>query len=149
MDETQLAIVASRLRIGFGVAAVAAPRIVVRAMSGTSSTADLAPLFARMFGARDIALGLGAVVALDRGAPVRGWLEGAALADTADGIAAVLARENLTPSALRATVGVAGTAAILGIFLARRLDPPPPAHPGHPEAAATGHPPLPSTDSDA
>jgi hypothetical protein len=96
-----------------------------------------------MLGARDVVLGLGTVIALDRGAPVRGWLEGSALADTVDCVAAVAAREDMSPRAFRATAGLGAASAVLGVFLSRRLDPAPPPHPGQPEAIATGHPPEP------
>jgi hypothetical protein len=92
-----------------------------------------------MLGARDIALGLGTVIALDRGKPVRGWLEGSALADTVDCIACLLAREDMSASAFGITAGLAAASAILGALMSRRLDPPPPPHPGQPEAVATGH----------
>jgi hypothetical protein len=108
-------------------------------MGSRRDSTGVAPVFARMLGARDIALGLGAVIALDRGAPVRGWLEGAALSDAADCVACLLARDSLSPGAVRASAGLGGAAALLGVLLARRLDPPPPPHPGQPEAVATGH----------
>jgi hypothetical protein len=129
MDETTIAISVARGRIAFGMAALAAPKLAARAMSGTKQSAGLAPMFARMFGARDIALGLGTIVAIDRGAPVRGWLEGGALADSADLLACTLARNELTPAAFKAAAALAGGAALLGVFLSRRLDPPPPPHP--------------------
>jgi len=97
-------------------------------------------VFARMLGGRDIVLGLGVVIALDRGAPVRGWLEAGAVADTVDLAASVLARDDMPRSAYLNTVALAGGAALAGVWLSRRLDPPPAADPGHPEAAATGHP---------
>jgi hypothetical protein len=93
-----------------------------------------------MLGGRDVALGLGTVIAVDRGKPVRGWLEGSALADAVDCLACLLARRELPPNVVRATVSLGGASAIAGILLSRRLDPPPPAHPGQPEAVATGHP---------
>ena len=89
----------------------------------------------------------GAVIAIDRGAPVRGWLEGAALADAADGVTAILGRDRLTPNAFTGTVAIAAASAVIGALLARRLDPPPPADPGHPEAVATGHHPAPAEDT--
>jgi hypothetical protein len=45
----------------------------------------------RSLGARDVALGLGAVLALRHGAPVRGWVEGGGLADAADTFGTLLA----------------------------------------------------------
>jgi hypothetical protein len=110
-------------------------------MGSRRRSQGLAPLFARMLGGRDIALGLGTVIALDRGKPVRGWLEGAALADAVDLVACVLSRESMRPRAFAASAGLGGASALLGVVLSRRLDPPPPAHPGQPEAVATGHSP--------
>jgi hypothetical protein len=141
MDDASIAMLQSRGRIAIGVAAVAAPGLATRVMGGTRRAQGLAPLFLRMLGGRDIALGLGTVIALDRGKPVRGWLEGAALADAVDFVACVLARENMVPRAFAASAGLGAASALLGVVLSRRLDPSPPAHPGQPEAVATGHSP--------
>jgi hypothetical protein len=139
MDDAALAIALARGRMAVGAAAIAAPGLATRVMGDRQGVAGIAPVFARMLGARDIALGLGTVIALDRGKPVRGWLEAAALADAADSIASMLGREKLSPIAFKASAVLAAASAGVGIFLARRLDPAPPAHPGQPEAAATGH----------
>ena len=139
MDNATLAMSVARGRIAIGAAAVVCPRLATRVMSRERDSAGIAPLFIRMLGARDIALGLGTVIALDRGAPVRGWLEGSALSDAADCVACLLARDAMSPGALRLSAGLGGASALLGAFLSRRLDPPPPAHPGQPEAVATGH----------
>ena len=144
MDETTLAMSVARCRIVVGVSAVAAPGLVARALGGRAKSPALTPLFVRMLGGRDIALGLGTMVALDHGAPVRGWIEGSALADTVDCLASLLARDALTPRSFRATTGLSGASAILGFFLSRRLDPPPAPHPGQPEVVATGHSPAPA-----
>jgi hypothetical protein len=138
MQDARLAISLARGRIALGIAALAMPRLAVRFMGGRSSD-GIAPLFARMVGARDLALGLGTVIALDRGKPVRGWLEGSALSDTADFVACLLVRDSASPAMVRAAGGLGAASAALGIFLSRRLDPPPPAQPGQPEAIATGH----------
>ena len=140
MEDAKLAMFAARCRIAIGTAAVAVPGLAARVMGGRRGPEGVAPLFARMLGARDVALGLGTVIALDRGAPVRGWLEASALADTVDCAACVVAREDLAPTVLRAAAGLGAASASLGIFLSRRLDPPPPPQPGQPEAVATGHP---------
>src|SRR5690242_15195041 len=129
----------ARIRIAIGLAAVVSPRLAVRALSGGRADDGVGPLFARMLGARDVALGLGTVIALDRGAPVRGWVEGSALSDAADCVACIRARKDMSPLAFRLSAGLGGASAVLGAFLSRRLDPPPPAHPGQPEAVATGH----------
>lgn len=141
MDEANVAIFHARCRIGIGAAAVAFPGWGTRVM-GVSRGADaLAPLFARMLGGRDVVLGLGTVIALDRGKPVRGWIEGSALADAADCLACIRARESMPPAAFVAAAGLGGASAVLGALLSRRLDPPPPPRTGQPEAVATGHPP--------
>jgi hypothetical protein len=141
MDDAVLAMSVARGRIALGVAAVLTPGLATRVMSRRRKSGRMAPLFARMVGGRDLALGLGTVIALDRGKPVRGWLEASALADTVDCVACVLARDDMAPSAFAGAAGFGAASAILGIYLSRRLDPPPPAHPGQPEAVATGHAP--------
>lgn len=140
MDDATVALSLARGRIAFGATALLAPRLAARVMGAGRTPRGVTPLLARMLGGRDIALGLGTVIALDRGTPVRGWLEGSALADGVDCLACLLARTELPPNVVRATVSLGGASAIAGIFLSRRLDPPPPAHPGQPEAIATGHP---------
>jgi hypothetical protein len=139
VQDATLAMTVARARIAIGLAAVVSPRLATRAMSGRGTPDGLGPLFARMLGARDVALGLGTVIALDRGAPVRGWVEGSALADAADCIACIRARRDMSPLAFRLSAGLGGASAVLGAVLSRRLDPPPPPHPGQPEAVATGH----------
>ena len=140
MDDTTLALSLARVRVAIGATALIAPRLAARVLGAGRTPRGTTPLLARMLGGRDIALGLGTVIALDRGKPVRGWLEGSALADAVDSVACLLARRELPPNVVRATVGLGGAVAIVGIYLSRRLDPAPPAQPGQPEAIATGHP---------
>jgi len=144
MQDATLAMSLARGRIALGVAAVLAPGLAARVMAGRR-TEGIEPLFARMLGARDVALGLGTVIALDRGKPVRGWLEGSALSDTVDCIACVIAREHMPSSVFGVAAGLGAGSALAGAFLSRRLDPPPPPHPGQPEAVATGHSPESAT----
>lgn len=139
MDDAALALTLARARIAIGVAAVAAPGFASRALSGRSAS-GIEPLLARMLGARDVTLGLGTVIALDRGAPVRGWLEASAVSDAADCLSSLLARSRMSKLAFGATVALAAASAVTGAFLATRLDPAPPAHPHQPEAVITGHP---------
>ena len=139
MDDAKLALGLARARIAIGLAAVMAPGLAARALSGRPAS-GIEPPLARMLGARDLALGLGTVIALDRGAPVRGWLEASALSDTADFASCLLAKSRMSPRAFAATAALGGGSAAFGVFLSRRLDPAPPAQPHQPEAVITGHP---------
>jgi hypothetical protein len=146
MNAETLAISMARCRIAVGIAAIAVPGTLIDTIVPDRAADGIAPALLRMLGGRDIALGLGTVVALDHGAPVRGWLEGGALSDAMDGVASLLARRRLKPAAWVAMAGISGASALLGLVLARGLDPPPSPHPGQPEAIVTGHTPGPEAD---
>lgn len=139
MDDAQVALALARTRIAIGLAAVVTPGLAARVLSGRSPS-GIEPLLARMLGARDLTLGLGTVIALDRGAPVRGWIEACAFSDAADCLASLLARKRMSSRVFAGTVALAAGSAGFGAYLSRRLDPAPPAHPHQPEAVLTGHP---------
>jgi len=109
MDDAKLALTLARGRIAIGLAAVIAPGLASRALSGRKAE-GIEPLLARMLGARDLTLGLGAVIALDRGAPVRGWIEGAAVSDAVDAVASLLAKKRMRPGAFTGARGGVGSA---------------------------------------
>jgi hypothetical protein len=140
MEPREVAVAIARGRIALGATALAAPGLASRLMFGPDGSRPGTKLLARMVGGRDMALGLGVVIALDRGAPVRGWLEASALADGVDLAGCLLARDEVPRATAIGTAALAGGAALVGIWLSRRLDPAPVANPGHPEAIATGHP---------
>ena len=140
MEPRGLATALARGRIAIGAAALAAPGVAGRVMLGREGSRPGVKALARMLGGRDLVLGLGVIIALDRGAPVRGWLEACAVADTVDLVACTVAREEIPRVTYVNTVVLAGVAALAGLWLSRRLDPAPAADPGHPEAIATGHP---------
>ena len=77
-------------RVAMGAVAVVAPRLVTRPWLGRGVGKPTDKLLARSLGSRDIALGLGAILALDRGGPSRGWLEAGGLADAGDLLATLL-----------------------------------------------------------
>ena len=78
-------------RIGIGVAALVAPTVPLRPWVGRDfAWQPRAKLLARSLGARDLALGIGVLLALRHDAPVRGWVEGAGLADAGDVAATLL-----------------------------------------------------------
>jgi hypothetical protein len=139
MEPRDLAIAQARGRIAVGLAFALAPGLAGRLWVGREAERPGAKVLGRAFGARDLALGLGVVIALDRGAPVRGWLEASALADAAD-FAAGLAEAGALPRLLRPGVLALGAgSAALAAWLSRALDSDGEPLPGTtPEAAATG-----------
>ena len=141
MSPRDIAIAQARGRIALGAGALLAPGLVGRTWIGRDAGRDAVKVLARAVGARDVALGLGIVIAIDRGAPVRGWLEGAALADAADFLATLLAGGALPRAARGGVLALAGASAGLATWLSRALDSPVPADPGQtPESALTMHP---------
>ena len=76
MDARDLARGLAGGRIAIGVVSLLAPGPVGRAMMGPEGNPGGTRLLLRVVGARDLALGLGVLAALDRDALVHGWLAG-------------------------------------------------------------------------
>jgi hypothetical protein len=123
MEERDLAVTLARGRIAFGIVSLLAPGLVARTMTGGDGSEGGTRLFVRMIGARDLGVGLGLQVALDRDAPTRGWLEASAVIDGIDAAACLLARHHLRPGVFLGTLGLAATGTLLSAWLARQLDP--------------------------
>jgi hypothetical protein len=122
MEPTDMAVGLGRGRVAIGVVSLLAPQLVGRVIAGSEASGGGATLFARMVGARDIGLGLGVLIALDRGAPVRGWLEASALVDGIDVAACLLARDHIRTSLIPGIAGLAAGGALLSAWLSRQLD---------------------------
>jgi hypothetical protein len=109
-------------RTAVGVVAYALPALPARPWVGEQEARRPAvQLFARTLGARDIALGLGGIVALRRGASARGWIEAGGLADAGDSVATLLSFAKL-PRVTRwlvlgSTLAAAGAACVLAPFV--------------------------------
>jgi hypothetical protein len=123
MQGRELAVSLARGRIAIGVASLLVPALVGRTITGRDGSEGGTRLFARMVGARDLGLGLGLLLALDRGAPVRGWLEASAVVDGIDAAACLLARHHIRTSVFPGAFGLATAGALLSARLARQLDP--------------------------
>jgi hypothetical protein len=132
MERRDVAVSLAGGRVANGGVSLLAPAFVARMMTGGDGSGGGTTLFARMVGARDLGLGLGLLIALDRGAPVRGWLEASALVDGVDAAACLLARDHIRTSMLPGAVGLAAAGALLSVWLARQLDPVPPPQSGQP-----------------
>jgi hypothetical protein len=141
MEPRDIAVAQARGRIAVGAAFLLAPGLAGRTWVGADAARPSAKLLSRAFGARDLALGLGVVIAIDRGAPVRGWLEASALSDGADAVATLLGGATVPPLLRPGVLALGvGSAAVAG-WLAKRVDSEDHPLPGEtPEAAVTGHP---------
>jgi hypothetical protein len=122
MWESKLALASARGRIAIGVFAVAAPAPATRMFLGRSQASGAEPQLTRMVGIRDLALGLGTAIAIDKGTPVRGWLEAAAVADAGDLVAALLGRKQMSQQAFIGTLALTSGAVVVGLVLARRVE---------------------------
>ena len=142
MEPRDRALLHARLRIGVGAAFVLLPGIAGRMWIGSDASRRPVKVLARAFGARDLAIGLGVVIALDRGTPVRGWIEAAALSDAIDTCASLLAGSSIRPALRWPAIAVGATSLAAGAQLATEFDQGQEPIPGQtPEAVLTGHPP--------
>jgi hypothetical protein len=122
MEARDLAVGFAGGRTAIGVVSLLAPGLVGRAMMGPDGDSGGARLLLRVVGARDLALGIGVLAALDRKAPVHGWLRASAVADGLDAAGSVLARRHLRPAVFPAAAGAATAGALLSGWLAGQLD---------------------------
>jgi hypothetical protein len=122
MEARDLAIGLAGGRVAIGVVSILAPGLVGRAMMGPAGDSGGPRLLLRAVGARDVALGLGVLVALDHDATVRGWLRASAVVDGLDAAGCVLARHHLRPMVFPAAAGAATSGALLSGWLAGQLD---------------------------
>ena len=119
----QLALSLAWGRIALGTTAILAPSIPLRPWVGRDvAWRPRAKLLARALGARDMALGLGVILALRHDAPVRGWVEGGGFADTGDAVATLLAFRTLPRWGRWAVLGSAAGAAAAARLAAPAVD---------------------------
>lgn len=103
-------------RVAVGTALVVAPGLVLRPWVGAEASRRPVPrLLARAMGGRDLAIGLGGLLAASHGAPVRGWIEAGMVCDVGDALATALAARHLPRAG-----AVAGILAALGTAAAGR-----------------------------
>jgi hypothetical protein len=141
VEPRDIALSNARGRMAIGAALIVAPRLAGPMWIGGEADSRAVKVLARGLGARDLALGLGTAVALDRGKPVRGWLEGAALADAVDLLATLVAGDSIPRGARRAVLLIAAGSLATCAALSRTVDTPSGEHEVTvPEAHLTGHP---------
>jgi hypothetical protein len=122
MEARHLAVGLAGGRIAIGVASLLGPGLVGRAMIGPDRDSGGMRLFLRVVGARDLALGVGVLVALERNGPVRGWHQASAVVDGLDAAGSLLARRHLRQMVFPAAVAAATGGALVSGWLAEHLD---------------------------
>ena len=122
LDAKELAQIMSLGRIVLGAAAVLAPRRFARAWTGEHVETAESVIATRGLGARDVALGLGTLRALDGEGPVRPWLEAQALADASDTFSMLTVFGQMPPVRRILGLATAAGACYLGLRLASELE---------------------------
>lgn len=120
MDERQLLRIVSAGRVVLGASALALPGTVGRTWVGDGGPG--AKVFARVFGVRDVALGVATVQALDAGRPVRDLARLGAACDAVDAAATLLAARSIGLRRALPVLAVAAGAAAFGFTAAERLE---------------------------
>ena len=105
-------------RVLFGAAMLAKPEQAVRGWIGKRAASyGGTQLITQAFGARDLALGAGALAALNAGRDARDWVVAGALCDLAD-FAATATADDIPLSGRLLVFGLAGTAiAVSGAYV--------------------------------
>jgi hypothetical protein len=110
------------MRIVVGCVMFLAPRRTARGWTGEHPEDGVSVLSIRGMAARDLALGIGLLIALERGTPARGWIEAGALSDAGDAVATLFDGSSMSrPRRLFWFTAEVGTA-LFGSRLASELD---------------------------
>lgn len=122
LDTKDMIRVLSVGRIAIGAGAFLAPRRFGRSWTGAPSTDVVSGMAVRSLGARDVALGVGTLVALENDAPVHVWLEAQALADASDVVSTLAAFGQMGRFRRWAMLATAAGACYMGVKLAAEID---------------------------
>ena len=122
LDERELVQMLSFVRLVIGVGFILMPRRLGRWWTGEEDISTTSRMALRSLGGRDVALAVGALIALENDGNVRGWLEAGALADASDALGTLTNWGELPP--LRRLLGLASSigAVTVGLNLAQSFD---------------------------
>jgi hypothetical protein len=120
MTVRKLAIGLASNRVVFGLGFVLAPAQAAKSWIGPVASRPGSQVMVRAAGARDLALGLGALAALFSGADARPWLAAHLASDATDFAATWAARRELGPARSAYALSMAGAStAVAAAYLAR------------------------------
>lgn len=118
-----LATVVAWSRVALGATAVLLPSVPLRPWVGRDEAwRPRSRLLARALGGRDLALGIGVVMALRHDSPMRGWVEAGGVADAGDVLATALAFGSLPKKGRMMVLAAAGGAAAVARLTAPAVD---------------------------
>jgi hypothetical protein len=109
-------------RVALGGGLVLAPALVAGGWVGGVADRREGQTLAIGLGGRDVALALGTLRALSSGRGAAAWLRAGMIADAADLVATLRARDALPPLATPAVAVLAGGSVLLGAYLQAALD---------------------------
>ena len=122
MDARSLARLQALGRLGIGAGMMLKPDVVAGGWVGGVADRREAQVLAVGLGGRDVALALGALRALGAGHGARGWVRAGLLADAADLVATLGARDRLPALAPPLVIALAGGSLVLGAWLQAAVD---------------------------
>jgi hypothetical protein len=115
-------------RVAIGLTALAWPSLPSRPWVGAASDDLAAQVFGRALGARDLALGLGALTALRRtpagSGPAGAWVAAGAMSDALDVVATLSSWRRLPRTGRWLVAGSAAAAALVGAAAALAMESP-------------------------
>lgn len=109
-------------RTALGVVAYVAPAVPGRPWIGADADRTGGRVLARALGARDVALGVGLLLAERREDPIRGWVEAGGLADAGDVLATLLSWGRLPKWGRWLVLAAAGGGAVAARVVAAGCD---------------------------
>ena len=122
MDERERARVMGTARIVVGASMFLAPKWAGRTWVGRDADTPGAKTITRGFGARDVAIGIGLLSALEDGKGAGRWLLLGAVADGGDALSTLLSWPRLPRLARLTIFAGAATACVTGAWLSSRVD---------------------------
>jgi hypothetical protein len=108
-------------RIALGAGLAVAPARMSRGWVGEDGTRPGAQVLGIGLGARDVAVGVGSLLALERGADARTWFAASVLCDLGDAFATFTRRDALPPAGAAGVTALAGGAALVGLWILKDL----------------------------
>jgi len=109
-------------RVVFGLAFLASPALTGRVWIGRDADRAAPAVLTQAIGARDLTMGLGALIAMRRGKAARGWMEAISLTDAVDFTCALLARDRIPPATRAVVLALAGVSAAQAAYAATGVD---------------------------